>query len=147
MVQRCSVKKDVLRNFAKSTGKHLCQGLFFNKVAPLRPATFLKKRFSDRCFPVNFAKLLRTPVLQSTSGQLFPYRSSQRKCSEKVGVLKNFANFIGKHLCWGLFLINFPAGLKVNNFIKKRLQHRYFSLKFAKFLRTPTLKNICERCF
>ena len=31
--RRCSVKKGVLRNFAKSIGKHLCQGLFFNKVA------------------------------------------------------------------------------------------------------------------
>ena len=31
--QRCSVKKGVLRNFAKFTGKHLCQGLFSNKVA------------------------------------------------------------------------------------------------------------------
>ena len=31
------------------------------------------------------------------------------------------------------------------NFIKKRLQHRYFPVKFAKFLRTPILKNICER--
>ena len=26
-------KKAVLRNFAKFTGKHLCQSLFFNKVA------------------------------------------------------------------------------------------------------------------
>ena len=26
-------KKGVLRNFAKFTGKHLCQRLFFNKVA------------------------------------------------------------------------------------------------------------------
>ena len=31
--QRCSVKKGVLRNFAKFTGKHLRQSLFFNKVA------------------------------------------------------------------------------------------------------------------
>ena len=31
--RRCSVKKGVLRNFAKFTGKHLCQSLFFNKVA------------------------------------------------------------------------------------------------------------------
>ena len=30
-------KKDVLKNFAKFTGKHLCQSLFFNKVAGLRP--------------------------------------------------------------------------------------------------------------
>ena len=29
-------KKGVLRNFTKFTGKHLCQRLFFNKVAGLR---------------------------------------------------------------------------------------------------------------
>ena len=31
------------------------------------------------------------------------------------------------------------------NFIKKRLQHRSFPVKFAKLLRTPILNNICER--
>ena len=30
-------KKDVLKSFAKFTGKHLCQSLFFNKVAGHRP--------------------------------------------------------------------------------------------------------------
>ena len=35
---RCSVKNGALRNFAKFTGKHLCQSLFFNKVAGLRLA-------------------------------------------------------------------------------------------------------------
>ena len=34
--QKCSVKNDVVRNFATFTGKHLCQRLFFNKVAGLR---------------------------------------------------------------------------------------------------------------
>ena len=53
--------KGVLRNFAKFTGKHLCQSLFFNKVAGLRPVTLLKKRLWHRCFPVNFVKFLRTP--------------------------------------------------------------------------------------
>ena len=38
-----SVRKGVLRNFAKFTGKHLCQSLFFNKVAGLSPQnTFLQ---------------------------------------------------------------------------------------------------------
>ena len=36
-------KKGVLRNFTKFTGKHLCQSLFFNKVAVLRPAALLKR--------------------------------------------------------------------------------------------------------
>ena len=35
--QRCFVKKCVLRNFAKFKGKQLCQRLFSNKLAGLRP--------------------------------------------------------------------------------------------------------------
>ena len=34
------------------------------------PATSLKKRLWRRCFPVNFAKVLRTPFSQNTSGRL-----------------------------------------------------------------------------
>ena len=37
------------------------------------------------------------------------------------------------------------AGLKVCNYIKKRLQHRCFSVNIAKFLRKPISKNICDR--
>ena len=55
------MKKGVLTNFTKFTGKHLCQSLLFNKVTGLRPATLLKKRLWHRCFPVNFVKFLRTP--------------------------------------------------------------------------------------
>ena len=54
-------KKGVLRNCAKLTGKHL---------PTARPATLLKKRLWHRCFPVNFAKCLRTPFLQNSSGRL-----------------------------------------------------------------------------
>ena len=64
-------KKGVLRNFAKFVGKHLCQSLFFNKVAGLRPATLLKKKLWHRCLPVNFEKFLRTPFLQNISGGCF----------------------------------------------------------------------------
>ena len=57
-------KKDVLKNFAKFTEKHLCQSLFINKVAGLSlRSTLLKKKIWLRCFPVNFAKFLRTPFL------------------------------------------------------------------------------------
>ena len=58
--RRCSVRKGVLRNFGKSTGKYLCQSLVLNKFAGLRPATLLNKRLWHRCFPANFAKFLRT---------------------------------------------------------------------------------------
>ena len=58
-----SVTKDVLRNFTIFTGKYLFQCLFLNKVAGLSPAILLKSRLWHRCFPVNFAKYLRTPFL------------------------------------------------------------------------------------
>ena len=41
-------------------------------------------------------------------------------------------------------LFNKVAGQKACHFIKKWLQHRCFLVNLAKFLRTPTLKNICE---
>ena len=53
-------RRGILRNFAKFTGKNLCQSLFFNKVADLRPATLLREILWYRCFPVNFVKFLRT---------------------------------------------------------------------------------------
>ena len=38
------MKRGVLRNFTKFTKKHLCQSLFFNKVAGLRVTTSECKR-------------------------------------------------------------------------------------------------------
>ena len=58
---RCSVKKVFFKKFVKFTGKHLCQSLFFNKVAGLGPETLLKKTLWQRCFPVHFAEFSRTP--------------------------------------------------------------------------------------
>ena len=72
-------KKGVLRNFGKFIEKYMCQKLFFNKVAGLRPATLLKKSLCHRCFSVNFAKFL-----QSTSGGCFCF-------------LKSRKNFLVKH--------------------------------------------------
>ena len=68
---RGSIKKSVLKNLTKFTGKLLCRSLFFNKVAGLRRATLLKKLLRRKCFPVNFAKFLRTTFLQNTSRRQF----------------------------------------------------------------------------
>ena len=59
-------KKGALRNLAKFTGKYLCQSIFLNKVPGLRPATLLENRLWHRYFPVNFVKLLRTPVVAAS---------------------------------------------------------------------------------
>ena len=68
--RRCFVRKGPRRNSPKLTRKYLCQSLIFNKIAGLRPANLLKKKPWHRCFPVNFAKRLRTPFLQNTSRRL-----------------------------------------------------------------------------
>ena len=49
-------KKDVLKNFANFTGRHLCWSLFFNKVTGLRACSFIKKGLQHRCVPVKLAK-------------------------------------------------------------------------------------------
>ena len=56
----------------------------------------------------------------------------------KKAVLKSFANFTGKHLCWSL-VFNKVAGLRPITLLKKGLQYRCFSVNFVKFLRTPFL--------
>ena len=45
--------------------------------------------------------------------------------------------FIGKYLCWSLFLLFFFVVF----FIQKRLQHRYFPLNIAEFLRIAIFKE------
>ena len=61
--RRCSIRKGVLKNFAKFTGKHLCQSLFFNKVAGLRLWWLLlfgemaKKRKTAQTFSIDINTL------------------------------------------------------------------------------------------
>ena len=52
------------------------------------------------------------------------------KCST-TGVLKNFAKFIEKHLCWSLFCDDKVAPATL---LKKIPRHGRFPLNFAKFL-------------
>ena len=47
--QRCSVKQGVLGNFAKFTGKHLRQSLFFNKLVGAA-SNFIKKETLAQVF-------------------------------------------------------------------------------------------------
>ena len=57
--QRCSVKKGVVRNFAKFTGKDLFQGLFFNRGT------------LAQLFSCQFCKIFMNTFLQNTSGGCF----------------------------------------------------------------------------
>ena len=73
--------KGILKNFAKLAGKHLCQSLFFKKVAGFRPWTYnfiLKKEALAWVFSCEFCKnfkntyYYRTPlVAASETNQVF----------------------------------------------------------------------------
>ena len=56
--RRCSVRKGVLRYFAKFTGKHLCQSLFFKKIADLpKVCNFIKKETLALVFSCEVCKI------------------------------------------------------------------------------------------
>ena len=59
-------------------------------------------------------------------------------------VLKNFTKLTRKHLLQSLFL---NGVLGHATLLKKRLWHRCLPVNFAKTLKTPVLKNICEWLF
>ena len=66
-------KKGILENFVQITGKYLCQ----------RPFLIKFQDCSDRYFPINFAKILRTLFLLKASGshffQILPNLKKRRK--------------------------------------------------------------------
>ena len=65
-------------------------------------------------------------------GMFCKKRCSSKFCNihRKTPVLESLFNKVEGQAC---------------NFIEKRLQHRCFPVNIAKFLKTPILKNICER--
>ena len=65
--------KNVFLEISQNSQENTCSRVSFNKVAGLRSATLIKKRFWHRCFPVNFAEFLRTHFLQNTSAWLLSY--------------------------------------------------------------------------
>ena len=66
--RRCHIKK-CAEEFHKSIRQHLWRSLFY-KVAGLQACNFIIKRRQHRCFPMNFAKFLRTPILKNISEKL-----------------------------------------------------------------------------
>ena len=81
------------------------------------------KNVTARYLLINYLNLIK----KSIQKQLFT-----EQMFFEIGVLKNFAIFRAKHLCWSLFLT--------------RLQACNFPVNIAKFLRTPFfIKHIRRR--
>ena len=77
-------------------------------------------------------------------------RSSRSRMFFKIGALKNFVNFTGKHLCWSLFF-NKVTGLQACNFIKKETPMQVFFCEICEifkntfFHRTPLVVTSAKR--
>ena len=92
---------------------------------------FHRRLITSYFCPVNIAKFLRTGFLQNTS------RNSRLQMFFKIVVLKSFANFTGKHLCWSLFLKNLQAeGLQLH---KEKSPTQVFSCEVCEIF-----KNSCS---
>ena len=61
------MKKCALKNFAKLTGKHLCQSLFLNKVVN-GTSNFIKKEPLAQVFSCEFCEISNNFFLQNTCG-------------------------------------------------------------------------------
>ena len=72
------------RNYVETVSFHKSRPYHFKFCKDWRPATLLKKRLQHRCFPVNFAKFLRTPFLRNTSGRLLLFVLTPRKFTIKL---------------------------------------------------------------
>ena len=64
---------------------------------------------SDRWLLMSHHGVMFSSIFPMQSVSILFFRSSHIRCLVKKGVLKDFANFEGKHLCWSLFLIKLQA--------------------------------------
>ena len=139
--RRCPVKKVFFKISKKFTGKHLCHILVFNKVAGLRPATFLKKWLWYRYFPVNIMKCLRKEaVAQRCSVKkvfLKIFQNSQENNWAKVSFLiKLWAYFVKKASLAQVFPWEFYE-ISKNTFFAEHLRWLLLFKHPAYFYRTP----------
>ena len=100
-------KKDVFKNFAKFTGKHLCRSLFSNKVASLRLQTLLNRWYRRPCFSREFFKIVKnmffTEHLRATVSSEKSWTENSRKLKTQVIIY------------WLLFLYTEICEFKIRN--------------------------------
>ena len=78
-------KKGVLRNFSKFTGKHLCQSLFFIKLA----CNFIKKETLAQVFSCEFCKISKNIFFHTTP----PVAASDTEIVQnEISILKLIVN-------------------------------------------------------
>ena len=96
-------EKGVLRNFAKFTGKHLRQSLFFNKVA-CAASNFIKKETLTQVFRCEFCEICkktffnRTPLVAASESEKWQKILSETKPEMCDSPSKKSTLFVTFHL-------------------------------------------------
>ena len=101
---RCTVKKVFLK-ISQISQENIFVGVSFNKIEGLKTWNFIKKRLQDRCFPLKFARFLRTLILKKICERLL--LSSLPHLAWYVGTYEFTISIIRTHvwsLMWSLFL-------------------------------------------
>ena len=93
-------KKSVLENFAKFTGKQLCQNLFVNKVVGFRPnkeSLFINKETLAQVFSCEFCQIFKNTFFHRTPPVAVSERTSlhwKKLLSKTVLNIHNFFDYI-----------------------------------------------------
>ena len=131
----------------KNCQENICAWLYFSKVGQFWNWNFLKSWKSSKKTP----SWMFHPVHSTTS--LNKCRSSRSQMSFEIGVLKNFANFTGKHLSWSLFLIGLKRDSNIwKNFLKNfnytshygKIQYRLLKEKYSHRISRTVLNSYCS---
>ena len=108
--------------------RYISEGLFHQNKFPVKfigPNLFFPWLLVFYCLTDAFVFVLFT---SSTSHPHPLCRSSRSQMFFKIGALKTFTNFTGKHLCWSLFLIKFQARFLRTPFFTEHLQWLLLSI-------------------
>ena len=120
---------------------------FFYKTPPVAASLYCVSKIINRSFLLAKMIYLWYKILVDEIRYCCRPIKVQKQPPEvfcKKGCSENFFEFHKKTpVLESLF--NKVAGLRTWNVIKKTLQHSCFPVSFVKFLRTPILKNFCER--
>ena len=123
--RRCSVKKSVIRNFAKFTEKHLCQRLFFNKVALniFAKSSILDDPQGSECVPEAMIMLsiwiyvFHTAEFNQTRKEIsiiFTFLACNKLLNCWLTIYRQFCGFILMSLCYhvGVLFTLLGSGFK-----------------------------------
>ena len=146
VAQRCSVKK-VFLEISQNSQESTCARLSFLVMLQawgLGRATLLKKRFWHRCFPVNFAKFLRTPFFTEHLWWLLLFYITFLICLTTQGITVSISLFWSSKFIFYTFESYFIVNIECvwASFRIKVTFNNFISFKVG--LSSST--NICDIC-